>query len=387
MAKRRRGFKWSRKKKTKPIDVEEALKKIYTTVGEAGAFVSTPQILRKELRTRFNLKNVPLDRISNWLNSQYSYTLHKRAKINFQRNPIIATNIDEQWQGDLVFFKNRKTVHRYIGALVVIDVVSRYLWAELIRNKSAETTTNAFNTILKRSSPRKPKKFQTDKGTEFLNGTFQRLMRQENIIHFCSHSDKKAALAERVIRTLQTRINLYMKELNAKEFYSVFQGLIDSYNKTTHSATKFAPASVSSENVGDVLTNLYGHLWERDALLYSAKPKFKISDHVRVSKVHGDIFRKGYMGNWSEEIFKIFEIKNTIPRVTYGIRDLDGNEILGSYYEDELQKIPEQSLENQQFLTIEKVLETKTTPGGKKNIWSNGKDSMNRIIRGFQQIK
>ena len=64
--------------------------------------------------------------------------------------------------------------------------------------------------------------------------------------------------------------------------------------------------------------------------------KFKVGDHVRISK-YKSIFAKGYMPNWSEEISIIKKIKNTVPW-TYVINDLNGEEIIGTFYENELQK-------------------------------------------------
>ena len=80
-------------------------------------------------------------------------------------------------------------------------------------------------------------------------------------------------------------------------------------------------------------------------------PKLKIGDQVRISK-HKNIFAKGYMPNWSEEIFIISKIKNTVPW-TYVINDLNGEEIIGTFYEKELQKT------NQKKFRIEKVLKKK----------------------------
>ena len=80
-------------------------------------------------------------------------------------------------------------------------------------------------------------------------------------------------------------------------------------------------------------------------------PKFKVSDHVRISK-HKNIFAKGYTPNWSEEIFVNKKVKNTVPW-TYNINDLNDHEILGTFYEKELQKT------NQQEFRTEKVIKKK----------------------------
>ena len=77
-------------------------------------------------------------------------------------------------------------------------------------------------------------------------------------------------------------------------------------------------------------------------------PNFKVGDHVRISK-YKNIFAKGYTPNWSEEVFVVNKIKNTVPQ-TYVINDLNGEEISGSFYEKELQKT------NQKEFRIKKVL-------------------------------
>ena len=79
--------------------------------------------------------------------------------------------------------------------------------------------------------------------------------------------------------------------------------------------------------------------------------KFKVGDHVRISK-YKNIFAKGYTPNWSEEVFVIKEIKNTVPW-TNTINDLNSEEVIGTFYENELQKT------NQQEFRIEKVMKKK----------------------------
>ena len=66
-------------------------------------------------------------------------------------------------------------------------------------------------------------------------------------------------------------------------------------------------------------------------------PKFKVSDHVRISK-YKNIFANGYTANWSGEVFVVSEIKNTVPW-TYVITGLNGEPIAGSFYEKELREL------------------------------------------------
>ena len=99
-------------------------------------------------------------------------------------------------------------------------------------------------------------------------------------------------------------------------------------------------------------------------------PKFKVGDRVRISK-YKNIFAKGYMPNWSEEVFVIKKVKNTIPW-TYVIDDLNDEEIIGTFYERELQKA------SQEEFRIEKVIKRK---GNKIYVkWKGYNDSFNSWI-------
>ena len=98
--------------------------------------------------------------------------------------------------------------------------------------------------------------------------------------------------------------------------------------------------------------------------------KFKVSDHVRISK-YKNIFAKGCTPNWSEEVFAVNNIKNTVPWI-YVANDLNGEKITGSFYEKKLQK------SNQKQFRIEKVLKRK---GDKLYVnWKRYNNSFNTSI-------
>ena len=95
---------------------------------------------------------------------------------------------------------------------------------------------------------------------------------------------------------------------------------MDEYNNTYHTTIKMKPA--------DVKDNTYINA---DKEINNKDPKFKVDDHVRISK-YKNIFAKGDMPNWSEEVFVIKKVKNTVPW-TYVINDLNGEEITVTFYE------------------------------------------------------
>ena len=97
------------------------------------------------------------------------------------------------------------------------------------------------------------------------------------------------------------------------------------YNNTYHRTIKIRSVDVKNNTYVDSKKEVN----DKD-------PKFKVGEHVRISK-YKNSFAKGYTANWSEEVFVIKRAKNTVPW-TYVINDLNGEEIIGTFYEKELQK-------------------------------------------------
>ena len=112
------------------------------------------------------------------------------------------------------------------------------------------------------------------------------------------------------------------------------------YSNTKHKTIKMKPI--------DIKGNTY---FDFGKVVNDNDTKCKVGDNMRISK-YKNIFAKGYTPNWSEEVFMIKEIKNTVPW-TYVINDLNGEKIIGTFYEKELQKI------DQQQFRLEKVIKKK----------------------------
>ena len=157
---------------------------------------------------------------------------------------------------------------------------------------------------------------------------------------YSTNNEGKSVITERFIRTLKTKIYKYMRAISKNVYIDKLDDIVKEYNNKYHTSTKMEPV--------DVKDNTYINVKKETN---DKNPKFKVGDHVRISK-YKNIFAKGYMPNWSEEIFIIKKIKNTVPW-TYVINDLNGEEIIGTFYEKELQGT------NQQEFKIEKVIKKK----------------------------
>ena len=149
---------------------------------------------------------------------------------------------------------------------------------------------------------------------------------------YSTHNERKSIVAERFIRTLKNKIYKYMTSISKNVYIDKLHDLVNGYNNTYHRTIKMKPI--------DVKDNTYINI---DKEVNDKDPKFKVGGHVRKSK-YKNIFAKGFTPNWSEEIFLIKRIKNTV---------LKGEEIVGTFYEKELQKT------NQEEFRIEKVIKKK----------------------------
>ena len=121
-----------------------------------------------------------------------------------------------------------------------------------------------------------------------------------------------------------------MASISKSVYIDKLDDIVNEYNNTYHRTIKMKPVDVKDNTYID---SMELHSTE----LHSNKdPKFKVGDHVRIPK-YKNIFAKGYTPNWSEEVFVVSKIKNRVPW-TYVINDLNGEEIIGTFYEKELQK-------------------------------------------------
>ena len=138
----------------------------------------------------------------------------------------------------------------------------------------------------------------------------------------------------------KNKIFKQMTAFSKNVYFDVLDDIVNKHNNTVHRTIKKKPVDVISESYAE---------YNEDS--YEKEPKFKVDDHVRISK-YKNIFGKGNTQNWSEEVFIISKIKNAVPWKSV-ISNLNGEPIAGSFYETELQKA------SQEKFRIEKVIKIK----------------------------
>ena len=310
----------------------------------------------------------PRHKVQKFLAGQETYSMHKPVRRKFPRRKTFSKGINDLFQADIVDVSNVSNYNdrkRYI--LTCIDVFSKYAWAVSLSTKSANDVARAFeNHVL---SERKCAMLQTDKGSEFLSGSFQNMLRNHNIHWYSSENDDvKAAVVERFNRTLKERIYRYFTYKNTRRYIDVLPDIVRAYNNTHHRSIGMAPSEVNDRNADMIARRLY-----------PPKPKkfiwkLNIGDCVRMSR-SSVTFRKGYVGGWTEEIFNVTACYPTVP-VTYAVSDASGEPIKGRFYEWELQKV-DKPVDG--YYVIEKILKTRRLSGRVEYFvkWRGYPDSMN----------
>ena len=246
---------------------------------------------------------------------------------------------DNIWGVDLADMQSLSRYNKGIKYLLcVIDLFSKYAWVIPLKDKKGTSIVNAFQKII--SKERKPNKIWIDQDSEFYNQSFKDFLKINNIGLYSTFNEGKSVVAERFIRTLKNKIFKYMIANSKNVYFDVLDDIVDKYNNTVHKTIKIKPIDVTNDS-----------FVEYNEESNEINPKYKVGDHVRISK-YKNTFAKGYVPNWPEEVFIVNKIKNAVPW-TYTISDLNSEQIIGSFYENELQKT------NQKEFRIEKVLKGK----------------------------
>ena len=295
-------------------------------------------------------------------NQQLVKELRKSIIKKFDKRKVHAAFKDNIWGADLADMQLLSRYNKRIRFLLcVIDIFSKYAWVVPLKDKKGISVNKAFQSILKQSNSRrakgtsvqhvKPNKIWVDKGSAFYNASFKKWLQDNDIVMYSTNNEGKSIVAERFIRTLKSKIYKYMTSISKNVYIDKLDDIVDEYNNTYHTTIKMKPT--------DVKDNRY----------INTDKEINNTDHkfikIYLSK-YKNIFAKVYTPNWSEEVFK-----NTVPW-TYVIKDLNCEEIIGTFYEKELQKT------NQEEFRIERVLKRK---GDKIHVkWKGYDNSFNSWI-------
>lgn len=262
-------------------------------------------------------------KVLEFLHSNNAYTQYHIAHRKFPRLQIVAKRINEIWCIDLAQMDKLAGDNNGIKYLFVsIDLLSRFVRVQPMKDKTAAATKAAF---LKMTEPGEtPKKIWADEGKEF-EGSFKTICKDMDILIYSTKSKKKAAYAERAIRSLKNIIYRYMEDSKSLKYYPKLQSFVKTMNSRINRSIRMAPKDVSNHDAIRLIAM-------KPVARYTAS--FRVGDYVR-AVLPDQSFRKGYKPQFSREIYKISEISTTNP-VTYHLVDKNKKKLPGRFYEKQL---------------------------------------------------
>jgi 2-hydroxychromene-2-carboxylate isomerase len=327
-------------------DTDSILKKLYYDLNSPVAFTSKNNLYKQ---AKLQNKKITRKAVQIWWMKQRVPPLYAPVRKKFKRVKTFIKGPGEQLQIDLINLPNLQKHNRgFNHILVCIDAFTRKVWTMPAKTKIPKEISQNLEKILKES---KPKRVQSDNGTEFKNSTVQKLLDSHKIEFYTTNNSQiKCSIVERVIKTLKHRIFKYFDFSSTLNWLDILPQITKAYNSTKHSATGFIP--------NDVTVKTYVKNTKIRRRLYSKKIveksyKYSLNDFVRISSLH-NVFYKGYLSQWSEEIFKIIDKKRFSGKNLYKVEDLLGEQISGFFYELELQKV-----EYPKVFRIEKILKNR----------------------------
>jgi len=337
--------------------MEALVRKIFTDPKNPSAFSSIDNVFRQVKKafpkaTRSQVKDI--------LRGLDSYTMHRPVRHNFRKVKTIGESFRSHAWCDLLDVQKIASWNDDIRfLLVLVDGYSRFLWVEPLLNKKPESVLKALKKIFVDFMPHH---FVVDEGSEWKSVV--KTFLEENDVKICHpHSPHKSYRSERMIRTIRARMHRFFTQNRTWRYVDVLPDIVNGLNNTKHSATGLKPSQVTYKTWIPTQTS---------------KPdgaeKAKIGDHVRLSLTKGT-FHKGFNAGWTEQIYKVKRIFNTMPPM-YEIEDLRGEVLEGRVGGHEIQVI-----KKPEVFRVEKILGYKTINKKKYAIvkWVGYDDSFNSV--------
>ena len=325
------------------------LEKFYTNPKFPGSFSSPRKFFNEVKKAEPTIK---YKSVVEFLQSQNSYTLHRQTQKPRKYRRVYTHHPNYLWQSDLLFYdKFGKENRSFKYLMCTIDTFSKVLYVSPMKTKTGKEAARVMEKLLKKN---KPLFLQADKGSEFVNKDFLALLKKYKVKFYSSNSPLKASIVERVQLTLRRRITKLFTKQGRHNWIDHIDDIVDSYNNTYHRTIGMRPNEVSSENAADVLVRMYPENQKKHQI-----KKFKKGDNVRIQKDRLVFDKVSTTKGWSDEIFTIKKILYTVP-ITYEVADGMGDDIKGSFYASELQKVRED------LFHIEKVIHQKKVRGKEK---------------------
>ncbi|KAL3113286.1 hypothetical protein niasHT_018901 [Heterodera trifolii] len=308
--------------------MDKKINKIYTDPANPGGYAGASALYAAVKKKHPKLKRAEFE---DFLQRNTTYTLFKPKREKFRRLRTVPAGFMTDVQADLADFQalsRKNSGYRYL--LLAVDVLSRRMFGSPVKSKRPVDMKRAFEELFEQM-PRVPDTLYTDRGLEFVAKPLKEFYAEKGIQKFETSSKKKAAVAERAIRTLKTRLYKYFSANNTSVWVDVVPKFLSAINNSVCRATGLRPNEISDTNAREVWKSVYG------VAQLDKTPKIRAGETVRIPEPK-HIFEKGYIPNYSDHVYTVDEARSTNPQ-HYLLKDYYGTKLKRKFYLPELTKV------------------------------------------------
>ena len=292
---------------------------------------------RKHVKQYIDISNKALDK---QLTKSDVYTDFKEFKKPRFTPPIRTYKADYLWEADLMFFTHpdfAKANNGKLYVLAVIDTFTKLVWLHPLSSKNGETVTKATAKLFESIDP--PKYLRVDGGGEFINARFLNMCKAFNVKLYIAMEPIKCGIIERFNRTFKRILVQMMEQNNSIRWIDFIEKSLEIYNDRTHSSIGMSPDSARTKRNQKIILKRYMKRYAKYDKMRTDKnrnrSKYKLGQFVKIFKKKG-IFTRGFHQNVTKEYFKIYHIDRTLSKDRYYLKDIMGDKIVGSFYEEYL---------------------------------------------------
>ena len=291
---------------------------------------------KKHLHDIINIKDKDLSNVLSYSDIYTGFQQYRKPKL---LPPIRTYGENYLWEADLMFFTHPDFVRAndgYLYILAIIDSFTKMVSLKLLKNKSSTIITKAVDELFHEY---KPKYLRVDAGGEFLSKSFTAMCKRNKVKMYIAMEPIKCAMIERFNRTFKRLLVQIMEFNNSIKWRDFVPQALEIYHNRYHSTLKMSPNEADMPINHNKLLRIYLKRYAKFDQIIAKKnkkqTKFQKGQIVKIFSKK-NIFTRGYMQNVTKEYFEIYDIDRRLSKDRYFLKDLKGDRVIGSFYEEYL---------------------------------------------------
>ena len=283
--------------------------------------------------------DIKTDVLKDVLSKSNIYTEFREFKKPKYLPPVRTYGKNYLWEADLMFFTHPTFTEENDGSLYILAMIDTFTKRVRMTSLKSKNTTEVINFVHNLFKESKPKYLRVDAGGEFISNAFTKMCRENNVELYIAMEPIKCAVIERFNRTFKRLLIQIMEKNNSLRWIDFSRQALDIYHSRRHRSLKMSPDEADEDtNHNKILRENLKRYAKFDKKIYlkNQKPaKYKKGKFVKLFQKKG-AFTKGYVQNVTKEYFEIYYVDRKLSKDRYYLKDLAGDKILGSFYEEYL---------------------------------------------------